>query len=339
MPPEDTEPADRAAPAWPPPIEVPTAPFHAITTAATANWPLLAPLRPAMAELWKAWQYAQSPPRDPWEFAVEIKRLKEHSLTETDFRWLVAQGYLEHAREITTPEDRHRRFRRAAALHFSRRTCFILTPSGAILARTFFQADLPATQPAPTFPSTVPSPTPAPPVIEPDTGEAPENIHSPNPSPVINLLAATIPRNGNGKGNVDGMKSDHSSSPLPTPHSPLTTSSPLTPHYDNQRHQLRLNGHLVKEFKAPAINQELVLAAFQEEGWPPRIDDPLPPAPEQDPKRRLHDTNKCLNRHHKHAAIHFRGDGTGEGVVWEFTGEEDHGTMEDVDDAGAIADR
>ena len=49
-----------------------------------------------------------------------------------------------------------------------------------------------------------------------------------------------------------------------------------------------------------------------------RIDDPLPPVPEQDPKRRLHDTIKCLNRNHRRKAIRFHGDGTGEGVCWEF---------------------
>ena len=60
-----------------------------------------------------------------------------------------------------------------------------------------------------------------------------------------------------------------------------------------------------------------ILAAFEEEGWPSRIDDPLPPQPEQDSKRRLSDTIKCLNRKQASPLIHFRGDGTGEGVVWD----------------------
>ena len=79
-----------------------------------------------------------------------------------------------------------------------------------------------------------------------------------------------------------------------------------------------MNGELVKRFKWPAANQEAVLSAFQEEGWPVRIDDPLPPQPEQDSKRRLGDTIKCLNRKQKSQLIHFRGDGTGQGVVWEL---------------------
>jgi hypothetical protein len=88
--------------------------------------------------------------------------------------------------------------------------------------------------------------------------------------------------------------------------------------WDPEVRKLLLNGRLVKRFKWPAINQEAVLNAFQEEGWPSRIDDPLPPQPDQDSKRRLSDTIKCLNRKQTNPLIHFRGDGTGEGVVWEL---------------------
>lgn len=47
------------------------------------------------------------------------------------------------------------------------------------------------------------------------------------------------------------------------------------------------------------MNQEMLLAAFQEEDRPCRIDDPLPPQPDQDARRRLSDTIKCLNRKQK----------------------------------------
>lgn len=76
---------------------------------------------------------------------------------------------------------------------------------------------------------------------------------------------------------------------------------------------------IVKQFRWPAPNQELVLAAFEEEGWPVRIDDPLSPHLDQDPKRRLNDTVRCLNRKQLHHLIHFRSDGTGEGLFWSFT--------------------
>jgi hypothetical protein len=90
------------------------------------------------------------------------------------------------------------------------------------------------------------------------------------------------------------------------------------PVWDRDRQQLRAGATIVKQYKVPAPNQEAVLAAFQEENWPPRIDDPLRPELEQDPKRRLHDTINSLNRNQKHAIIRFLGDGGGQGVRWEF---------------------
>ena len=93
---------------------------------------------------------------------------------------------------------------------------------------------------------------------------------------------------------------------------------PGVPRWDSQRRELRINAVTVKRFKWAAANQETVLAVFEEEGWPHRIDDPLPPHPEQDSRRRLSDTIKCLNRKQINHLIHFRGDGTGEGVIWEL---------------------
>lgn len=92
----------------------------------------------------------------------------------------------------------------------------------------------------------------------------------------------------------------------------------LSPCWDRDRHQFRVDGVLVKEFKVYSPNQETVLAAFQEEGWPPRIDDPLPQHAEIDPKRRLHDTIKSLNRNQRSPLVRFMGDGSGEAVRWEL---------------------
>lgn len=91
----------------------------------------------------------------------------------------------------------------------------------------------------------------------------------------------------------------------------------LLPHWDRDRQELRFGHLIVKQYKVPAANQEMILSAFEEEGWPPRIDDPLPQQPHLDPKRRLHDTINSLNRNQKHALIRFLGDGSGEGVRWE----------------------
>jgi hypothetical protein len=89
------------------------------------------------------------------------------------------------------------------------------------------------------------------------------------------------------------------------------------PKWDRDRRELRIGGKLVKVFKLPSPMQEAILMAFEEEHWPPRIDDPLPNHPDHLPKRRLHDTIKSLNRNQKNSLIRFMGDGTGEGIRWE----------------------
>ena len=119
----------------------------------------------------------------------------------------------------------------------------------------------------------------------------------------------TVAISSNGYHGVNGLLEDH-------PAKPATKLHPA-PHWDRQRQELRLGEFLVKRFKVPAPNQELVLATFQEEGWPPRIDDPIPPHPDLDPKRRLHDTINALNRCQLNILIRFQGDGSGQGVRWE----------------------
>ena len=90
------------------------------------------------------------------------------------------------------------------------------------------------------------------------------------------------------------------------------------PQWDPQCRVLRVGQRVVKQYRRSSPNQEIVLSAFQEENWPHRIYDPLPPQGEQEPKCRLHDTIKWLNRNHEHCLIRFLGDGTGEGVCWEL---------------------
>ena len=95
-------------------------------------------------------------------------------------------------------------------------------------------------------------------------------------------------------------------------------ASASPPQWDAEYRTLRVGQCVVKEYRVPSPNQEAILAAFQEEGWPHRIHDPLPPLGDIEPKSRVHDTIKRLNRHHKERLIRFRGDGTGEGVCWEY---------------------
>jgi hypothetical protein len=98
----------------------------------------------------------------------------------------------------------------------------------------------------------------------------------------------------------------------------LALHGPHLPQWDRQCRVLRVGQCVVKQYRRPSPNQDMVLAAFQKEDWPHRIDDPLPPQGEQEPKCRLHDTIKWLNRHQEHRLIRFLGDGTGEGVCWEL---------------------
>ena len=90
------------------------------------------------------------------------------------------------------------------------------------------------------------------------------------------------------------------------------------PNWNFERRELQIDGKVVKRFRAPAPNQETILSVFSEENWPARIEDPLTQCPGQDPKRRLGDTIKCLNRNQHEKLIRFRGDGTGAGVLWEI---------------------
>jgi hypothetical protein len=90
------------------------------------------------------------------------------------------------------------------------------------------------------------------------------------------------------------------------------------PSWDHDRRVLRMDGCIVKQFKVPSPSQEAILTAFEEEGWPAAIDDPLSPQAEQDQKRRLRNTIQSLNANQKSSLLRFRGDGSGERILWEL---------------------
>ncbi len=90
----------------------------------------------------------------------------------------------------------------------------------------------------------------------------------------------------------------------------------IIPHFDFANHKLWFDGKLVKHFRQPAESQELLLKAFEEDGWQP-IDDPLRPKPGRDSKRHLRNTVGNLNRYQINRLIRFRCNGTGTGVSWE----------------------
>jgi len=95
----------------------------------------------------------------------------------------------------------------------------------------------------------------------------------------------------------------------------------LRPRWDRKARTLLVGNTVVKRFRVPATSQEVVLDAFEEEGWPVCLDDPLPPATGQDDKERLHNTINALNRGHQAVLIRFFGNGKGQGVRWEWVQE------------------
>jgi hypothetical protein len=212
-------------------------------------------LHEALSLLLQAHDYAEELGQDVWDLAVELTVLRAAKLSNSDVRWLVSMGFVEHAVEITGPADRTRQFRRTSLVSVNEATCLVLTRAGLLTAQ-----ELCAGEAVPAAEKTACR------VVAPD-------------------------------------------------------ESPPPPKWDDQRRQLRVGADLVKEFKLPSPNQETVLMAFEEEGWPPRIDDPLPPLPQLDPRRRLHDTIKALNRKQKSTLLRFMGDGSGEGIRWEFLSE------------------
>jgi hypothetical protein len=92
----------------------------------------------------------------------------------------------------------------------------------------------------------------------------------------------------------------------------------LLPRYDKEDRVFSWGRHALKCFRQPSANQELVLCGAEEQGWVSWFDDPLPKCPGTNPKRRLHDTIKDLNRRQLPYFIHFKGDGSGQRVGWEY---------------------
>jgi hypothetical protein len=254
-------------------------------------------LHPAVAMLWQAFRLAVDVAADDpheciWDFAIELCRLRQAGLADEQLRWLILRGYVVHSGpQPSAPLKGHNLQERASGrLPIDDQTLLSLSESGYdLLQRLLSLLSNPSRGRGDTGQSVVAREAFGPATFGPGWDEAADSNQASQYSPA-----------GPGRANK-GRPEQLRPRPQWNPHS----------------HELRIDGMLVKRFKWPAVNQEMILAAFEEEGWPRRIDDPLPPQPEQDSKRRLHDTIKCLNRNQSHCLLHFRGDGTGEGIVWE----------------------
>ena len=88
------------------------------------------------------------------------------------------------------------------------------------------------------------------------------------------------------------------------------------PSWDVVSRELRMDDGLVKKVRISAVNQQRILAAFEEERWPEYVYDPLPPVGDVDPKQRLLDAVRRLNGHQLFPRIQFHIAFRGERVGW-----------------------
>jgi len=204
--------------------------------------------RLALVNLSKPWACARELDFDRWDFALRLLQLQKLGVGESYLRWLILDGYVDQADEVTTYRDPARRFQRRTILTFSERTCFVLTEAGALLVGR--------------------------------AGDEGQRDVSANSAEIISLCSQL-------------------------------------PHWDRDRRVLYIGQQIVKRYSRPSPNQDLVLSAFEEEGWPSHVYDPLPHKDKGVAKKRLHDTIIWLNRNHEARLLRFRGDGSGEGICWE----------------------
>jgi hypothetical protein len=87
------------------------------------------------------------------------------------------------------------------------------------------------------------------------------------------------------------------------------------PCWDRNRRELWFGATLVKRFTLPSPDQESILTAFEEQHWPPRIDDPALTARDTARRTQLLETVQQLNRRHRSTLIRFQCDG-GRGIFW-----------------------
>jgi hypothetical protein len=99
----------------------------------------------------------------------------------------------------------------------------------------------------------------------------------------------------------------------------------VVPYWDGAR-RLYLGSTLVKHFRQDAPAQTTILSAFQEEGWPARVANPLADQGDRGSAERAHDAVNRLNRGQKVRRLRFRIEGGGEQVCWELLATKARGT-------------
>ncbi len=256
------------------------------------------PVEHGLIHLLQASRYAQDTDRPLTDFAVEIATLRKRGMSNSDFRWLLCKGYLTQVLDVTPIGKEVRDFRESRGLIFSRRSCFVLTDAGIEFAEQLVHHHTQTDLNLRLLNGSID------PMLQRDGVDRLHALSHGNNGHEPYTLHQMITNSLNGSSAANGGIAEVL----------LDQSSPK---WDVDRQEFYYQSQIVKQFKLPSPNQERILTAFEEEGWPPRIDDPLPRHPDLDPKRRLHDTIKSLNRNQKSRLIRFKGDGKGEGILWE----------------------
>jgi hypothetical protein len=104
---------------------------HFIRTGAAA---LNAGRRDTLLHLLNGYRAALELGAPPSEFACQLTCLESLGVSETDLRWLVANGFAQHLLENTKSSLGRRAFQVTANLRFLPASCFVLTASGIDLA-------------------------------------------------------------------------------------------------------------------------------------------------------------------------------------------------------------
>ena len=104
---------------------------------------------------------------------------------------------------------------------------------------------------------------------------------------------------------------------LPAPH---VAGELIVPFYDVDQRILWYAGRLVKRLRQQADVQEIVLRAFQRQGWPRALKNPLPKGSMIPMDARLHAVVRGLMNAQKEARIRFFRNGTGCMICWEAVG-------------------
>lgn len=91
-------------------------------------------LSKAISMLYRELSYAADAKRDIWDFSIDLADFKAANILNSELRWLLAQGYIVHAQELSQASEPGRKFVPIKSLAIPDRSSFVLTRKGVQLA-------------------------------------------------------------------------------------------------------------------------------------------------------------------------------------------------------------